>query len=66
VQYPTTYTNLPTFHQGTNTSEENITHKIVNPESASWYDWQYVVKSCDAADTLQKTKHNGVFFELLS
>jgi hypothetical protein len=45
---------------------DGVTPPIVNPESASRYDGQYEVESCDAADKLQKTTDNGVFFELLA
>jgi hypothetical protein len=45
---------------------DGVTPPIVNPESASRYDGQYEVESCVAADTHQKTRNIGVFFELLA
>jgi len=44
---------------------DGVTPQIVNPESASRYDGQCEVESCDAADTHQETTDNCVFFELL-
>jgi len=45
---------------------DRVTPPIVHPESASQYDGQYEVESCDAADTHQKTTDNGVFSVLLA
>jgi hypothetical protein len=45
---------------------DGVTPPIVNPESASRYDGQYEVESCDAADAHQKMTDHGVFFELLA
>jgi hypothetical protein len=45
---------------------DGVTLPVLNSKSVSRYDGLHDVGRCHAADTRQKTKHDGVFFEVLA